>query len=107
MRAVRCPVGLNPQVVNLKTFEDLRRNVGDLESGVHVTSFAVGRMWNCWCDEDGELKGLPFNRHVNGTAVFGTYVLARSNHEPKEDDLPFGDMTPQQAKALADMVRQR
>src|SRR4029079_12594060 len=101
MKAVRCPVGLNPQVVELAKFEDMQRNVGTEARPAHVTKFAVGSMYECWCDEDGELLALPFNRRVNGAVVLGTFVLARKDFANEF----IGEMTHVQAELLIKMVK--
>lgn len=103
MKAVRCPVGLDPEEVEVGDFDDLRHFVGEANRPAHVTSFAVGLMWTCWVNEDGLPLGLPFNRTVNGKAIVGTFVMMRT--AGKKDKLPFGDMTDEQSSLIIRMVK--
>ncbi len=80
VKVLRYPVGLEPQVVEVKTFEDLRVQCGDERN---VRPFIVraklhvgGATFDVWCDEDGDPKGLPLNQYIHGYPIRGTFVVA-------------------------------
>ncbi len=106
-RVLRCPVGLNPQVVHVETFDDLRRHCGDMNSRESPTitrlpPYGFVAQFDAWCDEDGEPKGLPLNlRMGNGYPVLGTLVLTK--HDDRAEAM-VGDLTDEEIAFLTKTV---
>lgn len=75
MKAVVCKVGHKPEIVELSdngeaAFEEIRKIVGGYVERVRMGKFDL------YCDEDGLMKRLPFNRTLpDGRPIVGDFVI--------------------------------
>jgi hypothetical protein len=77
-RAVVIEPGKIPVIREIEGFEEARKTIGG-----HVERIRMGK-FDCLCDEDGRMKGLPVNRPINGgQMIVGTFIVTKLG----DDDL--------------------
>lgn len=72
-KVVRCykPGGSHEDFTATLTIEKIRERLGGWVEAVQVGLLSV------LCDEDGKLKGLPFNRSVGGIVFVGDLYVGK------------------------------
>lgn len=75
LKVIVCRVGQAPVIEDIPdTLEAMQGLVdGYLE---HVT---LPQGLSLWCNEEGLLKGMPFNRYMYGIPIAGDFFLTRAN----------------------------
>lgn len=70
------PVNGEPEVRAITgTLKEMQEIVGGYIEAVSYGGYTL------WCNEEGIMEGLPFNRYVGPHAIVGTFFVSREDNE--------------------------
>lgn len=94
IKVIKFPVGSDPMVVEIDdSLEAMQAVVGGYLEVVVVDGLDL------WCNEEGLIDDMPFNRLMGGHAIHGDFFLARHDDE--------GDSTSVTAADIAKFVNRK
>lgn len=87
IKIIKVPVGSAPFVIEIEnSMEGFQAEVGGGFTMVHVDDLDL------WCNDEGLINGMPFNRRVGDHAIHGDFFFARHDDDGNSTSITAVDV---------------